>query len=659
MPLKVTGEIRHTLGKANSNVINGGALEPRDYFSFNDRDFTSVVELMMVPSCSPGLFTKQFAEVVPPVQTLANQQLKALSYPVPVAAVTPGAVGPLTTDPTLWTGNAIDASPVSMSVTTHNPSPFSGNLIPHTFPYLNDEFFYTAASEPPDSGMTHGHWVATEPSTPPFTVYNRSTATDGAGIHRYIGGPGGAGWFKMLDFFEVPSPAFGAIGPVAQGTNYDWARQDLKPGLLNLNLIIDEEVFLGLMGESIYRRMNRGQIGMPNSATFANASTPLAVTMVDEDGKPYQDPSDPNRLGYYNIPNVGYYDPNSFTDPKDGNQYGGSVTTQNALMKACFADFLSLRHGGTGYLFAFGNGNTGSVAPVAAERPFHSLSYPDIDYTVLRPATLPPSENTVPTPTTPGIGRFTTYPLPALVPPYAGDPGVKNPYLFAQTTPIQPPPIPTRRLFQIPDAWGGLDGATFPAGGPYAPSNASPAGDYSNVNAQVAQKTGLTMGGVTMGINTSGFAAYNGAYFPDLSDPANLDQSTTPANFTQASIQKSQYFGARYYGVANAPYDQREHPYFRSEWLQKVTNLTTVRTHQYAVWITVGFFEVTRQGNPAMASVDYSQAYDQLGLELGVLDGKNTRYRGFFLVDRTKAVGFNVSLPGDFRNCVVYRDLIE
>src|SRR5262249_39109472 len=50
--------------------------------------------------------------------------------------------------------------------------------------------------------------------------------------------------------------------------------------------------------------------------------------------------------------------------------------------------------------------------------------------------------------------------------------------------------------------------------------------------------------------------------------------------------------------------DQRDHPYFRTEWLQKVANLTTVRTHQYAVWITVGFFEVTRQGDPLLANVN-------------------------------------------------------
>ena len=51
--------IYHTLAKQNDNA------EPWDYFPFNDRDFTSVAELMLVPGCPPGLFTKQFVELAP------------------------------------------------------------------------------------------------------------------------------------------------------------------------------------------------------------------------------------------------------------------------------------------------------------------------------------------------------------------------------------------------------------------------------------------------------------------------------------------------------------------------------------------------------------------------------------------------------------------
>ena len=63
-----------------------------------------------------------------------------------------------------------------------------------------------------------------------------------------VGGPGGDGWFKMFEFFEVPSQMTGAIGPVAQGANFDWARQDSKPGLMNINLIADEEAFFSIFG---------------------------------------------------------------------------------------------------------------------------------------------------------------------------------------------------------------------------------------------------------------------------------------------------------------------------------------------------------------------------------------------------------------------------
>ena len=71
-----------------------------------------------------------------------------------------------------------------------------------------------------------------------------------------VGGYAADGWFKMFEFFEVPSQMFGAIGPVAQGANFDWARQDIKPGLLNLNLIIDEEVYLSLLGKQNISQQN-------------------------------------------------------------------------------------------------------------------------------------------------------------------------------------------------------------------------------------------------------------------------------------------------------------------------------------------------------------------------------------------------------------------
>ena len=176
--------------------------------------------------------------------------------------------------------------------------------------------------------------------------------------------------------------------------------------------------------------------------------------------------------------------------------------------------------------------------------------------------------------------------------PYVADPGLKNPYLSAQT-PVQPPAIPPRRLFQLADAAVG--------------SNASESGDP-----QVNQAIAL------------------GA----LANPrANLG-------------------GARFFLGARAN-DLRQHPYFRTEWLQKMVNLTTVRTHQFAVWVTVGFFEVVRRGRP------WDLIADQLGQEMIQTNGRKIRYRGFFILDRTRATGFNPAEPGGAREVVIYRRRIE
>ncbi len=90
--------------------------------------------------------------------------------------------------------------------------------------------------------------------------------------------------------------------------------------------------------------------------------------------------------------------------------------------------------------------------------------------------------------------------------------------------------------------------------------------------------------------------------------------------------------------------DYRQHPYWRSEQLQRIMNLTTPRTHQYAVWITIGFFEVNAAGRPWHVHVaTRNSAFDILGPEIGAANGKNVRYRGFFLVDRLSLTGFNPS----------------
>ncbi len=294
----------------------------------------------------------------------------------------------------------------------------------------------------------------------------------------------------------------------------------------------------------------------------------------------------------------------------------------------------------------------------------------------------------------------TTVTPPVTTSIFTWDPAIKNPYLYVGTNPAQPPPIPPRRLFQIADAYGsptmGLDNdiaqllANSTATGiQRAASNASIPGD-SNINNQVT----IPYVAATLPNNNFGLVLPSGlsypqplailnsnsgvtSAYPDLTAPPASPLSANPPTKPLQNYAGGQFVTytpavppppatpttpASYNwptGAGVTQIDQTDHPYFRTEWLQKVTNLTTVRTHQYAVWITVGFFEVTQQGDVLLAKAAYASAYDTFGLELGALDGTNKRYRGFFLVDRTQATGFNPTQPGDFRACVAYRQLIE
>ena len=168
-----------------------------------------------------------------------------------------------------------------------------------------DNFFYTAAPE---------------------YVYPLSAATGVTPVlPPYIGGPSGAGWFKMFSFFEVPSPANDATGMVAQGNNFDWFRQDKKPGLLNLNLIIDEEVFLGLMGFDSSDTYQQAVINGTQTKLQLNMNpvvnplaTPRIVTQLNVAGNPST---------WVQMPNVGAFAAAFSTGVGTTNLKGASSTS--------------------------------------------------------------------------------------------------------------------------------------------------------------------------------------------------------------------------------------------------------------------------------------------------------------------------------------------
>jgi hypothetical protein len=124
-------------------------------------------------------------------------------------------------------------------------------------------------------------------------------------------------------------------------------------------------------------------------------------------------------------------------------------------------------------------------------------------------------------------------------------------------------------------------------------------------------------------------------------------------------------------GYPNAPgspanaHDTNRNPYFRNQALQKLGAVATTNSNCFAVWITIGYFEV----EPYMttnSSGNLQQTFDAahpdgyaLAQEIGIDTGNVTRHRGFFIIDRSIPVGF---LPGSRLNtddCVLVRRLIE
>jgi hypothetical protein len=186
-----------------------------------------------------------------------------------------------------------------------------------------------------------------------------------------------------------------------------------------------------------------------------------------------------------------------------------------------------------------------------------------------------------------------------------------------------------------------------------AQSNASDSGDpFINV----AQFTGA-LGTVTVTVGGTPATYFLNNGYPVLSWSG--DAPTFPPGTVGATpgVPRNSNLGAGG-GVTNP--DFRQHPNWRLEMMQRVMNETTVRTHQYAVWITVGFFEILKQGDIGnLAQGNPVLAFDTMGPEVGAVTGKGVRYRGFFLVDRTKLNGFNPGNTGSFRNAVVYRKVIQ
>ena len=91
--------------------------------------------------------------------------------------------------------------------------------------------------------------------------------------------------------------------------------------------------------------------------------------------------------------------------------------------------------------------------------------------------------------------------------------------------------------------------------------------------------------------------------------------------------------------------------YFKYDMRQRLGNLVTTRSSVFAVWITIGYFEVEADGSLRNASSN--------GVEWGRNTGESVRNRGFFLVDRSIPVAFEPGKNHNVDRAVLVKSVID
>ena len=214
----ITKDILHTLGLPNEGAFasprsaNPTQQEQWDYFPFNDRDFTSVAELMLVPGCPPGLFTKQFAEFAP---------TNATSRPTSSRRSRPNLTPPVIGGAALCRPHAKPAKHARHGNATTSPRS-STPIVTRT----RSPTWWTSSSTAGTAGRSRPR------TTPPR-----------------FSDPTGGRLVQDVRVLRGAQPDDRRGRPGRPGHQLRLARQDIKPGLINLNLIIDEEVFFSVFGK--------------------------------------------------------------------------------------------------------------------------------------------------------------------------------------------------------------------------------------------------------------------------------------------------------------------------------------------------------------------------------------------------------------------------
>jgi hypothetical protein len=100
--------------------------------------------------------------------------------------------------------------------------------------------------------------------------------------------------------------------------------------------------------------------------------------------------------------------------------------------------------------------------------------------------------------------------------------------------------------------------------------------------------------------------------------------------------------------------DANRNPYFKYQSYQKLGNILTTQSNVYAVWVTVGFFEVERVATSTVHPDGY-----RLMQEIGSDTGEIKRHRAFYIIDRSIPVAFQRGMNHNVHRAILTRRVIE
>ena len=117
--------------------------------------------------------------------------------------------------------------------------------------------------------------------------------------------------------------------------------------------------------------------------------------------------------------------------------------------------------------------------------------------------------------------------------------------------------------------------------------------------------------------------------------------------------------------------DKTRNPQFHYQELQKLSSMVTTHSNVYAVWVTLGYFEVkpwydndqdgVLDANPSPQPTKDAAHPDgyMLADELGLNTGQITRHRAFYIMDRSIPVAYEPGKEHNAKNAIVLQRFIE